>query len=391
MSKIEKNSEIYLNMKFDPSAENGTFNHDSDKHTNYNEIITKDKYIFKDKSNIIRSYNTQPEGSKKNEEFLFEVDKNINSFILIRKKGFIKKIDYYFWYVVNSDSNNIGITNDDYYLLENDIIKIGSVKYIVREIKIRNQKNKNDEINHNLKVIDDEDMEKEFLSLNPPVLDCKKCEDCGCLMVKICECHQFEHFKCIKKYINENLIIRENSKKAFRYYIYKCEECNTCVPLKFKLDIKESFEAKLNNDDKEPLKFNKDEDKLLYFIEINKPNDCDYLLLESFEYVDCQNSRAKKSIHIIKLTEEEDIKIGSDKQNDVIVDHSFVCPKHAIIKYHNGKLLLKNLSKTYGTSVFIPKFEINITQKKISLQIDKIFLEAQVIIKQDSNEEGDTK
>jgi len=78
-------------------------------------------------------------------------------------------------------------------------------------------------------------------------------------------------------------------------------------------------------------------------------------------------------------------------QNDVIVDDSSVCKEHAIIKYNNGKLLLKNLSKRAGTLVFIPKFKINISEKKVLLQIDKLSLEAQVIIKQDSNEEGGSK
>ena len=60
------------------------------------------------------------------------------------------------------------------------------------------------------------------------------------------------------------------------------------------------------------------------------------------------------------------------------------------------------MSEKAGTLVFIPKFKIKISKKKIFLQIDKVALEAQEIIKQDyrhissniivtqdSNEEGD--
>ena len=113
--------------------------------------------------------------------------------------------------------------------------------------------------------------------------------------------------------------------------------------------------------------------------------------MESFGYIDIKKkSPIQKSIHVIKLTG-EDIKIGKSDQNDVVVDDCSVCDEHAIIKYYNDKLLLKNLSKMAGTLVFIPKFKIKISEKKVFLQINKVALEAQEIIKQDSNEEGDNK
>ena len=243
-------------------------------------------------------------------------------------------------------------------------------------------------------------MKEKLSSLNPPILDCKKCEDCGCLLIKFCKCEQFDHFKEYKEWIKKHISKNENIGKIVRNYyfsnLYKCDKCNTCVPLKFKLNIKEPFQCKLNDNDEELLNYNIGDDITFDFIKINKPNDSDYLILESIEYEDSKNSGVKKSIHVIKLTG-EDIKIGrKDSQNqndviDVIVDDSSVCKEHAIIKYNNGRLLLKNLSKKAGTLVFIPKFKINISEKKVLLQIDKVSLEAQVIIKQDSNEEGGSK
>ena len=92
-------------------------------------------------NNIIKSINSQID--KKDGEFvLFKSEKKGNIFRLniihLSKQDFIENIDNYFWYVINSDSNKIGNTNDDYYLSKNDIIKIANDKLIVREIKIKN-------------------------------------------------------------------------------------------------------------------------------------------------------------------------------------------------------------------------------------------------------------
>jgi len=45
------------------------------------------------------------------------------------------------WYIINSeDSKGLnGNENEDYYLSENDILKLGKVKYIVKEIHIENK------------------------------------------------------------------------------------------------------------------------------------------------------------------------------------------------------------------------------------------------------------
>ena len=397
--------EISLNMKINPSTKNGIFNYSSDNYVNYNEkIADKTKYFIMNENNIIKSINKQTD-IEKEEVILFRVDKKENIFQLniihLLLKDFIENLDNYFWYVINSDCNKIRNTNGNYYISKNDIIKIGNIKYIVREIKISNNiqtnnfNDENVEINQDLKGYCEKKMEEKLSSLNFPSLDCKKCEDCGCLLIKFCKCDQFDHFKEIKEWIKDHILKKKNIGKTFRYYyfnnFYKCGECNTCLPLKFKLNIKKPFQCKLSDNDEEILNYNIGDDITLDFKKINKPNYCDYLILESFENIDkSENSGIKKSIHVIKLIG-EDIKIGKDPQNDVIVDDSSACKEHAIIKYDNGKLLLKNLSNVAGTLVFIPKFKINISEKKVLLQIDNISLEAQVIRKKDSNEEEGNK
>lgn len=68
---------------------------------------------------------------------------------------------------------------------------------------------------------------------------------------------------------------KKNIGKAFRYYHFeelkRYEECNICVPLKFKLNIKEPFQYKLNDNEEELLNYNIGDDITL---------DSDYIILE---------------------------------------------------------------------------------------------------------------
>ena len=208
---------------------------------------------------------------------------------------------------------------------------------------------KNDEISQDLNY----SLKQIYSSLNPPCLDYKKCECCGCLMIKFCKCQEFNHFKCIKNWIIKERKLNDISKETVQNYyfrIYKCREklerdnnsiensnmsskneCNTYLPLKFKLNTKEPIEFKLNDDDEKPLKYKVGD--IIDFYEIKKPENSEYFILESIDNDDSSsNSDVIKSIHVIKLTG-EDIKIGRCSQNDVIVDDSSVCKKHAIIKY----------------------------------------------------------
>jgi len=304
MEKIEENNrELNINIKINRSAKDGIFDY-SKEYTNYNEKIEKNKFIFKNKNNIIKIYDSQDDGENEEME-LVNVNKKNNSFQLniihfLYQDSFffIENINNYFWYVINSDFDTIRNTNDDYYISKNDIIKIGVVKYIVREIKItnNNQKNnyygENDPMKYDLEKNCYKQMKKKLSSLNPPILDCTKCEYCGCLLIKCCKCDQFDHFKEYKKWTEKYIPKKENIGKIVRNYyfskLYKCDKCNTCVPLKFKLNIKEPFQCKLNDNDEEFLNYNIGDDITFDFIKINKPNDSDYLILESFEYEDSE-------------------------------------------------------------------------------------------------------
>ena len=293
--------------------------------------------------------------------------------------------DLKLWFVLNNEKNenqqNIyKIINEDYFLHENDIIKFGNVKYIVFELHIDSK-----EINNNEEEYETENNENNNYDINElnknagPILDfypspkesynspneknniiCHICKKFECSeenpIIKFCNCNSF-HFFCLKTEIKEKIIKKTNHKNVKSYYIngINCKNCNFIYPLKFKIS-----------------------EKIYDLIDIKKPSG-NFLILLSIETKIYYGYM--KLIHVVELNEQEiTITIGRESTNDVINPDPSISRQHAIIKYNqkNGKVLLKNLSKKYGTLVLIKK-SLKLNENKIQLQIGKIFFEAQIM------------
>ena len=188
--------------------------------------------------------------------------------------------NFYIWYVINSidnidskqkkDSFDLNKTedniyskeNEDYYLSKNDILKFGNVKYIVKEIHIEyNDKNLNNNNTYLFTGLPGQTTSNRIFNLNHICKAHKYCEFCKGLMVVLCKCNEFEHFNCIKDWINDRIITRENEiVNSYYFNIFKCKEyisrkcneekcekdyccqkCNTYYPLYFKLDQNENL------------------------------------------------------------------------------------------------------------------------------------------------------
>lgn len=354
---------------------------------------------------------------KANEKFEYNLEPSLSN---------IKKLNYYFWYVINSenDSEITNVPNKDYYLTEGDIIKIGHIKIIVKKIFFqdkrksldlnsfpqrkkkfpndenvinlnqkkrfnsidKNEKNANLLIDIDLAHKDDkkEEKTKEMFDLNPKYVDTKICEICGEKIFQFCKCNlnHYEHLDCFKKWLDDRKLDFYNESRTVRNYIFnifRCdnelqelnnkkenEKCNTLYPIKFKYLYTKGEIKKDIIKDLEPIK---------------TPKDSSYMILETLEYCDINSIKYKKSIHVIKLTG-DDITIGKAGYNDIYLNNDSVCPEHAVIKYKHGKLLIKNRSKVTGTLVLIRENSILIKENKIYLQIDKTFFEAQIMEKE---------
>ena len=388
-----------------------------------NTCLEDNTFICFKKDTLIRVNNQSYIEPKKVEILLFKIrkNKNTNNYILENpipikiSEDNSNSLNIKLWFILNhekSDNNNdndmINIINDDYFLREKDIVKFGNIKYIIQEINIRatrkvniineiNDKSNNNNNNANTEnsegnteskpdtqerqetqdIYDinsiNENSADIFAFLPTPkeyyietitdkdniicyICNLKKCSEKNPL-IKFCGCN-FVHFYCLKEIIKQKAKIIDEGNNVKNYYLrgLNCKKCHTIYPLKFKIS---------NN--------------TYEFYEIEKPTDSDYMIMESIEHKIFFGQL--KLIHVIKLNENTTIKIGrKEKDNDMVICDPSISRWHAIIKYdkENRKILIKNISKKYGTLILLKK-SLKINEKNIQIQIGKVFIEARTM------------
>lgn len=359
MEEKEKKEEelgLYLNCKTRIGDINVFYDFSSDKVNEINLFLEKNYYIVESKEiECFELYNNIPKNTKK---YLFKIVVKHNS----KGKKIEAKINYNiksenkiikssiinweqcFWYIINSDDTSKKLTkteNKDYILKENDVLKIGYYKYIISKIYFKNK----------------DYPKKGIFSTIPTYKDIMKCEHCDEYMVRLCDCEDYIHIKELKKKVKDSTIIRKNAKTtSFYFNIIQCEEdkCKdgkngTFYLLKYRYkdeDIEKIDEINKNNNNIEK------KDNILSFFDFDEyiPKDSDYMIIESIdEAINDQNlNKIVKFVYIIKLNG-EDITIGKDNSNDIILNDKLASKKHAVIKYDNGNLIIKNMSEHSGT------------------------------------------
>ena len=383
------------------------------------KYISKRSFLIKNSINAILIRNNHSEiRFKEGESLIFFI--NLvppNDFLLINSipkythmtKENNENLNNKIWYVIKSnDISKKEIENEVYYLTENDIIKFGKMKLLVKKINFTKKK-----IIANIQI-DNEDAPKPINQIEynidnsdaPPVLDNifvvenyenffdinekisdnsqipkdkRKCRLCDKFsnekekekdskelnpLINLCNCKEKIHFKCLKGKILESKEKIEIKSPIFEYNYYKNYECDICkyqYPSSFKLKGKETI-------------FN------LY--EIKEPKDTDYMILESIDYL--KDDIAAKIVIIIKLLKDV-ISIGRNNENDIILNDISVSKFHSVLKYDklNGKINILNLSKKFGTLVLVRK-PIKMLDKAIYLQVGKYFIEAILTDKEDA-------
>ena len=365
---------------------------------------------------IIFSQDPQKYCQEDKKEILFRIRKSFkkNCYEIIcptikcnqleKNDDYIKNLDNKFWYVIKSSKRRNFQNDEDYILKENDIIKLGLIKYEVIKIKINkydenfpNSKYDNDNYNYNYNIneinkksgpifrIDIKrgqfKMPNEFLRnkylksieyFNDNEEENTENEDEQCWIcldsssttrdnpkINLCKCrNKFIHYLCLKEYLRTKLIIYENFKQTVFTYICKkfnCDVCLTPYPTRFRI---------------------KELNRIYELIDLNLPEEFDYMILESLDYIKDKDNI--KKIHVIKLIDEE-INIGRNKLNDIIEDNLTVSRNHAVLRYNKnqGEVILENNSNTYGTLVLV-KGNIKMMDKVINLQMGNSVISARI-------------
>ena len=387
MILFENKLGLYMNIKIDVYDSKELFNYKSKNFKEINTIIDNDTYILRKGEKILRADKHSDIESTKGELLLFHIRNkkygifSIESPVLFNNEeltdNIINGLNNKTWYVLNSENPNINSNNEDYYLTENDIIKLGNIKLIVKEIHIENnepQNNKNTEANNeNISIKKNEGTifnmipqpKKYFISENNAKevnIKCSICYKYECdiknPILSFCECNcNMNHFKCLKNKIYKRLIDKYNINKTLHYYYIKalnCQKCKSILPLKFTIrEAEQPFE----------------------FIDIIKPNKCNYMIIESLENKIYYGNL--KLIFIVKLGDNK-VKIGRNDDNDIIIKDPSVSKNHAEIIYKNGNINIKNLSEMFGTLILIKK-PITLNDKYIKLQIGNTVIDTKIM------------
>ena len=146
-----KNNLLYVGTKTWRKENLGLFDYKSENTQNSTSIISQSTYFSRQKSSV---------SNKNTEHILFNIENFLPDHYLLSSpletnllptKENIENLNDKLYYVINqenflnkSENNQINTNkNSDYYLNENDIIKIGKEKFNINEIHISSNENNN--------------------------------------------------------------------------------------------------------------------------------------------------------------------------------------------------------------------------------------------------------
>jgi hypothetical protein len=410
-----ENNNAYIIRNFYNQIQQIKENIDLKNYFNFDILFRIRKSIKKDKLEIINPIKIEAKINK-NEYLLNYLDEKI-------------------WYPVKSEKpGELEENNEEYSINENDILKFGRKKYEVRKLNINysnermstnisenyniselnknappifkidiseNQykilnENQNEEQSEQKKTTETDinkykiekfdfihessntkstqnntDGEKvtknreinDFDDLDEKDEKCRICFECNSSkenpLLLLCKCHNYIHFECLKLYFMKKLKIVESGKGTVTTYILErcnCEICLTPYPTRFRIP-----------------KF----DIIYDLVDVSLPNDLDYMILESLDYI--KDNKNLKLIHLIQL-KDDNIFIGRHTLNDIVDNDISVSRYHSVLKYdrENGKIFLENRSEKFGSLVLV-RGNIKMRNKTINFQVGRTYITANLI------------
>ena len=368
------NQQYGLHLSISVSDSTSLFNPEPKKLLcKYSLLELKDTHLIL-KSNHKTLANINQFALKKEENLIFKIKINSSSIIIKNKLDICILIDLNKYYHKLLSLNNrlyksllkfnddIKITDKNranyfFDLNENDIIRVGNVKLILREFHISGNNLKNNS-SYKIKNIFTLKLKNE---INKICSICKQGytdddKNNNNPIIGICNCNEnkkYVHFNCKKKEISIKGNDINNTGSICFYYNTHCD-CGKFFPLNFYLE---------ENDEKNQKMY-----KLYELMDIPRNKDEDYLLFETLEFQNNDNYYVKYFFYIKLETKDNkekiNIMIGKEKNYENKNEHKYekiikiddeksLSNYHALIEYDKKtkKLRLKNISNTQNTLV----------------------------------------
>ena len=349
-------------------------------------------------------------------------------------------LDEKIWYPVKSENLGYLEENDeDYIINENDILKFGRKKYVVRKLNINkliiNNSNEaistNDPDNYNIselnknskpvfKIDISENQYKVQNENDEEQTEQKKATENDINKYKVEKSdfvHESSNFKSThgtegekntKNRVITNLELDDWDETSERCRI--CFDCNSskenplllickchdyihfeCLKLYFmsKLKIVGSERGDVTTYIFEkcncevclapyPTRFRIPKfDKIYDLVDISLPIENDFMILESLDYI--KDNKNNKLIHLIQFKHDK-IYIGRHTTNDIIDNDISVSRYHSVLKYdrENGNILIENRSEKFGSLVLV-RGNIKMRKKAINFQVGRTYITANLI------------
>ena len=408
--KIEENK-TYMNLEIKTweKDSNGLYDYFSQETKDITKNLDEKMDIIRKNQEIKLLSTTEIENNDIDEENILRINKEEEIYTIEndleknmeQNNENINKINNKLFYVFNNDKDgNMNIQNKNrnknYYLIKNDLIKLGRNKLILTEANIHsgdkifeltvpsdeetssiNIKNFQSEPVFNLikkaNYYENNNKNKDNNNSSEEKVLCKICfseqtDIKNNPLVHLCKCKgdiNFAHFKCIKRWMKTKLYVYVNLKKTVKTYFiprFNCEICKEPYPYRFTL----------NNNSR----------KKYELIDVIKPRH-NHIILESLNQIKDGNYN-NKYVHVISLENENEIIIGRGINADLRINDISVSREHCSLKFNFEKktLLIKDLKSKFGTSVLI-RNSIELKQKEyLNIQVGRSFICANVILKE---------
>jgi len=260
-----------------------------------------------------------------------------------------KTVDDGIWMVIRSGKTTN--STKGYKFEEGDLIKLGRVKFRVKEIQIgqtaqssKKSSTKQEESHGGVKINLEEQFKKKGAVLTgtekaqndaeksqSQLLNCRIClaEDAENDNPFISPCHcagtmKLVHIKCLQHWLSSKLQTKQNGAVTTYYWkTFECELCKFAYPHQFFCDGK-SF----------------------HLVDVPKPN-APYLTLEILS----KDQTLTRGLYVINMAAKSTIRLGRGHDSDIRVTDISVSRHHGFIKLERGSLYLEDNNSKFGTLV----------------------------------------
>jgi hypothetical protein len=281
------------------------------------------------------------------------------------------------WLVIKS-FKPAGTNKPGFKLTEGDLIKLGRIKFRVKELKgsgaastSKNSKSENlksENLEKHTKI-EEENVSLDSQRKNSKVsardsrsslmMACRIClgeqSESDDPFFSPCNCAgtmKFIHVTCLQRWLKSKLHVKQTAFSTSVYWkTLECELCKATFPTSFQV-----------------------EGKKYDIVEIERP-DCSYLMMEILS----KEKNVLRGIHVIKMEGKSNIRLGRGHDSDVRITDISVSRCHALIRLDKGGFYIEDNMSKFGTLVHMRKpFALSGDYSDISLQLGRTVLSMSV-------------